>query len=220
MAKRHRPRPVSPSPAGSPASRDSAAERAARAARSSSSPSALRALVDRFWPYAAGLLLILVVAAVVVAVTNNRPTGVPGEEAVPIEGRDHVPAGQAIQYRSYPPASGTHYGVWADYGFYDREVPEGEWVHNLEHGAVVVLYKCTGGPTSCPDLVNQLKEVYATFPPGKYGKVKMVITPYTKMENPITLVAWGWRLRLDRFDRDRMLQFYRAHVDRGPEDVP
>src|SRR6185503_11856287 len=48
------------------------------------------------------------------------------------------------------PASGNHYNATGQGpirgGFYDQntaQVPEG-WVHNLEHGALVLAYKCPG----------------------------------------------------------------------------
>src|SRR6185295_7796335 len=69
------------------------------------------------------------------------PTGsIPGV-AVPNEGWTHVPEGSAITYRSNPPASGPHYPVWLRYQEYSEPMARGYWVHNLEHGAIVVLYR-------------------------------------------------------------------------------
>lgn len=35
--------------------------------------------------------------------------------------------------------SGTHRPLWAKYGSY-KFLPKQRWIHNLEHGAVVMLY--------------------------------------------------------------------------------
>ena len=134
------------------------------------------------------------------------------------EGRNHIPDTQQPQYKHYPPASGPHYDEPANWGAYARPLPEGRWVHNLEHGGVVVLYKC---PSGCPDLVKQLEDFYATAPQSTHWKeVKLVVTPYDKMEHQLAIVAWDWVDELDAFDRDRLLKFYNGHLDRGPEDAP
>jgi hypothetical protein len=137
---------------------------------------------------------------------------------VPDEGRTHIPDTQQPQYAHYPPASGPHYDAPANWGVYDQALPEGRWVHNLEHGGVVILYKC---PSGCPDLVKQLKDFYSSAPQSKEWKeVKLVITPYDKMQRQLAIVAWDWIDEMDTFDSARLRKFYNAHVDQGPEDVP
>jgi hypothetical protein len=96
-------------------------------------------------------------------------------------------------------------------------VPEETWVHNLEHGGIVILYRCD---TPCPELVQQLREVYATFPKSKYGHVKLLINPYRKLKTRLAVLAWTLIDEMNEFNRERLLRFYRAHVDQGPEDVP
>src|SRR5688572_29372004 len=54
----------------------------------------------------------------------------------------HVPECSPVSYPTNPPASGDHYGTWAGYGAYAAPLARGFWVHNLEHGSVVVTYKC------------------------------------------------------------------------------
>lgn len=185
-------------------------------ARASVHPIARRSRTRFLW--IAAVALVAVAVAALVLLSGGEGTQVASaEERVQLEGADHVPEGTNIVYRSYPPASGPHYGRTASYGVHTEEVPEGYWVHNLEHGAIVVLYNC---PEGCPGLVDQLRELYNTAPKGKYGQVKMVVAPYSRMDSRLALLAWGWREKLQDFDRERILRFYRAHVDRGPEDVP
>lgn len=146
----------------------------------------------------------------------NRPTNGPGE-AVPDEGRDHVQEGTQITYQHYPPASGPHYPRWARYGVYEDRIPEGYWVHNLEHGAIVVLYKCSD---DCAAKAGPIQDLYQQLPKGKYGEVKFVATPYDRMPNTYAVVAWDRIDQFDQWDPDRVTRFYQAYVDKGPEDVP
>ena len=167
---------------------------------------------------------IVVIAAVLIGAVvflifraSQVDASLPGTP-VADEGRNHIPDAQQPQYAHYPPASGPHFDAPANWGTYDQALPDGRWVHNLEHGGVVILYKC---PSACPDLVKQLKDFYATAPQSKAWKeVKLVVTPYDKMEHQLAIVAWDWIDEMDAFDRDRLLKFYNAHIDRGPEDVP
>jgi hypothetical protein len=54
----------------------------------------------------------------------------------------HVPEGTPLAYDSNPPSSGSHYPRWADYEEYTAPVPDGYLVHAIEHGGVLLLYKC------------------------------------------------------------------------------
>jgi hypothetical protein len=100
---------------------------------------------------------------------------------------------------------------------YEQPVPPELWVHNLEHGGLVILYNCA---RPCPDLVAQLREVYATFPRSKWGHVKLLVTPYPRLQTTLAILAWAWIDELPAFDRARLLRAYTARVDRGPGDLP
>jgi hypothetical protein len=145
----------------------------------------------------------------------NRPTGGLGT-AVPDEGNQHVADDQTITYKNYPPTSGTHYSSPADAGFYATPIAEGHFVHSMEHGYVVLYYK--------PDLpaatIQELKDTYTKLPNGKYGKVKIVIGPYTNMTTPLAIAAWDRLLPMSDYNFDEIKAFYQQYVDKGPEDVP
>lgn len=136
---------------------------------------------------------------------------------MPDEGRGHVEEGTAVKYGHYPPTSGPHWPTPAPWGDYEQEIPPEIWVHNLEHGGVVILYRCD---TPCPDLVRSLREAYATFPESKWGHVKLLIAPARKLKSRLAILAWTWIDEMESFDRERLVNFYRAHLDRAPEDVP
>lgn len=157
-----------------------------------------------------------VLAAAIALMLYLNTRGLPGR-LMPDEGRDHAAEGMPLKYKRYPPTSGIHFPSAMKWGVYSQEVKEGHFVHNLEHGGIAILYNC---PSACPDLVQKLEEAYRTFPKAKYGEVKMVIAPYHNMQHRIALLAWDYLDEMDTFDRDRALNFYQTHVDRGPEDVP
>jgi hypothetical protein len=166
-----------------------------------------------------GIRAIRLAPAVVLLLVGLAPVSAqdgPGRK-LPDRGQEHVPQGTRITYEEYPPASGKHWPVWAQWGIYREPVPEEVFVHNLEHGGVVILYKCG---TPCPDLVRQLEETYAALPKSKFGHVKVVVAPSPRLKSRLVLLAWTRIDDLDRFDRDRILRFVQAWQDKGPEDVP
>src|SRR3712207_4694887 len=133
---------------------------------------------------------------------------------------DHVAEGTPIEFNSRPPTSGPHYAAWyPSYGVLTETVDPRTWVHNLEHGAIVLLYNC---PEGCPDLVQQIRELHNSLPRGRNarsGVPRMLALPYTDMDSRIAVVAWGWLLELDQFDAAQITKFYDARIDRGPECV-
>jgi hypothetical protein len=69
----------------------------------------------------------------------------------------HVPIGSQVEYDSNPPSSGPHYPIWAAFRVYTSPVPRPYYVHDLEHGAVVLVYNCAllnGGGTDAGDAGN------------------------------------------------------------------
>ncbi len=137
-------------------------------------------------------------------------------ERVPNEGFEHVPIGTATAYKAYPPASGTHYPVPAQAGVYPEGLAPGFWIHSLEHGYIVLLYKSPPNPK----MLTTFHEMVQAFPMSKFRNVKLVIAPYADMPHSFAVLAWDWRLWLDSFDQAEILAFYRAHVDHGREDLP
>lgn len=147
-----------------------------------------------------------------------RPDANPAEQTVPDEGRGHVEDGGQLSYAHFPPSSGLHYGSSWPAGYYEEEVPEGYWVHSLEHGNVVVLYNC---PEGCPDLQAKLKKLYENAPRRRCDAVRMLVLPYSRgMTTQISVVAWGKQLDLAEYDETAILNFYKRYEDKGPEVLP
>lgn len=125
-------------------------------------------------------------------------------------GREHVPEDINVQYNSNPPTSGPHYSEWAAEKFYDKEIPDGHMVHNLEHGDIWISYN----PRISADIKEQLK---------KFAGAKVVITARSKNDSDIAVAAW---IRLDTFniengvlDKTRISDFIKRYANRGPEKI-
>jgi hypothetical protein len=179
---------------------------------------------------AAAGLAILVVAVYLnnAGQKTNRLTwqaqaGTAGEE-MPDEGRNHIPTTQAVEYKNYPPTSGPHFSAPdgpADWGTI-AALREGTFIHNLEHGGIVILYNCASG-NECDKLKDDLTNYVQNRAPQEptYHEVKLVMSPYSRgMKKKVALLAWRWIEFLDGYDEKEITRFYEIHVDKGPEPVP
>ena len=166
------------------------------------------------------VVLIGVVVAAILTKGFGLATGAltPVGQTVALEGQDHVNPGTAVTYNSRPPTSGPHYPTWSQtYGVMENGLETGIWLHNLEHGGVAILSNC---PDACPDIVQQLKDLYPTLPRGRNargGQPRVLIVPFKDMDHKIAAVSWGWKLELDDFDKDQLTRFVESRIDRGPE---
>lgn len=154
----------------------------------------------------------------------TSPSGAPQ----PDRGKTHIQPGTFQSYDFCPPASGPH-NTTSQFGpiaarYYapdEQTVPQG-WVHNLEHGALVVLYKCTGD--ECGDATqNKLKQFVATMPNSpvcdvKPGVVSPVVTRFDQLPHPYAAIVWDRVMYLDTFDPARILAFYKQYGEKvNPE---
>jgi hypothetical protein len=138
------------------------------------------------------------------------------EEAVPPAAESpHVTGG--VDYPDPPPTSGEHDPCWAPWGVHDDELPDERWVHNLEHGGVVLLYNCDGGSSAGPDgCADEVAELAASVEArGQFG----ILTPYSLLPARFAAVAWGHRYVTDCFDPDALSSFWDSHVNQAPESV-
>jgi len=151
-------------------------------------------------------------------------TGTVGQE-IPDEGpATHVDPSTTPTYKFYPPTSGPHYSLqgqapvpWQTIG----DLVEGQFVHNLEHGGIAILYNCPSGD-DCTALKNQLENYVKNLAPVEptFHEVKVVMTPYSRgMEKKVALVAWHYVDFLDGYDPNEITRFYESHVDKGPENI-
>lgn len=130
-------------------------------------------------------------------------------EQIPESTRDHV--ADPITYADAPPTNGDHNPCWAAWGAHADEVPDENWVHNLEHGGVVFLYQC---PDGCPEEQAELTEWTATLPAGRW-----ILSPYSEMSWRFAAVSWNHRLQADCLDIEAFQAFYDQNVGNAPEDT-
>jgi hypothetical protein len=141
--------------------------------------------------------------------------------------------GAKVTYTWCPPASGRHYPAPGGpikaglYGPDDKTVPEG-WVHNLEHGAIVLLYRCQSGDDACTDAGQAaIEALYARWPtspickvaaPGTPNLPTPVITRFDDMPYPYAALVWDVVLPMQTLDEKLLFEFYAGYGERfNPE---
>ena len=83
------------------------------------------------------------------------------------------------------------------YGPNDSVIPQG-WVHNLEHGGLVVLYQGTSAGAT-PEGQAQLRAFYEAFPPVR-RRLRAGHRPVRPDGTPFQAIVWGRVLLLDTLD--------------------
>jgi hypothetical protein len=142
----------------------------------------------------------------------------------PDQGNGHVQAGDEVTYPVCPPASGKHFNRVGFgplepqvYGPDDESLPNG-WVHNLEHGGLVLLYSCDQG--ACDDAgIAALKTFDDDFPNSAIcnlpaGTVGPVVARFEQMPTRYAALVWDRVLYLDTLDAAQAYDFYLRYGER------
>jgi len=162
-----------------------------------------------------GIVIIVALAVAGLLVFIPRTAGAASQmRQVTTEPAQHVDEGAPVTYSHRPPSSGMHWGTVPqpqEYRMYDTPLSPGRWVHMLEHGAVVVLYR----PDLCDDAcVQQLGNFYDNAPKSNLVGIRhLAITPYQDMDHAIAVVAWGYVDEMDQVDQDRIMADFKSKVD-------
>ncbi|MEI8334759.1 MAG: DUF3105 domain-containing protein [Chloroflexota bacterium] len=154
------------------------------------------------------------------------PGGTPAALGQPADdlGRQHVARGQSVAYTYCPPSSGSHYNDLPDgpipakfYGLDEQTLPQG-WIHNLEHGAMVVLYNCATGGCSDVDIAA-LRAYFGERPRSPLCGLEdtLIITRFDDMAEPFAAVVWDRVLYQPTLDVAGLRAFWDRYADRGPE---
>jgi cytoskeletal protein RodZ len=185
-----------------------------------------------------GILGTAAVVILIVALALNHASQVSNQNRLPFqtvsgtvgqpvadEGRTHVDPSTSPTYKSYPPASGPHYSAqviapvpWQTIA----TLQEGQYIHNLEHGGIAILYDCPSG-ADCTTLKNSLENYVKNLAPvePQFKEVKVVMSPYSRgMQKRVALVAWDFIEFLDGYDQAEITRFYENHVNQAPEQIP
>lgn len=138
-----------------------------------------------------------------------------GAVAVPNEGWVHVDDPTELVYDHNPPASGPHFAAWAGYDIHTEVVDRGNWVHNLEHGAVVLLI----GPTATEEQRQTVLDAYQEIPADvQCGHRRVVVTTDPLLDEPMAAVAADVVLE-GVLSVEQIVNFAVSCRDRAPEDV-
>ena len=113
----------------------------------------------------------------------------------PDMGHTHVTPGTKVTYTYCAPASGNHFNNPGTsgpiparvYGPNDQVVPMG-WIHNLEHGGLVILYQGTSAGAT-PEGQAAFKAVLRRVPAG--ADCGPVIARFDQMSSPFQALVWG-----------------------------
>jgi hypothetical protein len=139
--------------------------------------------------------------------------------AWPLEPGIHEPICSPITWPTNPPSSGEHYPIWAAYKVYTSPVPRGFYVHDLEHGGIVMLYNCPGGcDAEVAALVAHL-DARPADPVCTEVRNRYTVTPDPLIPTRFAAAAWGYTLTSDCFDLAALDAFIDAHYSNGPELV-
>jgi hypothetical protein len=129
-------------------------------------------------------------------------------------GRDHVATGSTIRYAFCPPASGSHWNAAGRAPLQRRiyqpgdDVTPGNWVHNLEHGYVVIAYR----DLLTDDQKAGIQEVFDTANQGPIAAQcnlpnKVIAVPFKDINEPFALIAWDRVLLMPEWDTQTALTF-------------
>jgi hypothetical protein len=142
----------------------------------------------------------------------------------PDQGATHVQNGDRVAYPVCPPASGKHinragFGPLEPqvYGPDDASLPNG-WIHNLEHGGLVLLYSCDKGACEA-DGIQALRDAATGFPDSAIcglpaGVVGPVAARFEQMPTKYAALVWNRALYLDTLDTAQIYEFYTRYGER------
>ncbi|MGH7358022.1 MAG: DUF3105 domain-containing protein [Candidatus Rokuibacteriota bacterium] len=124
------------------------------------------------------------------------------------------------EYNSTPPTSGLHNNQTAIWNLYDQPVPSLNYVHNLEHGGVVVQYG-----SQVPDAA--VAEIGTWYNDDTRGLIVAPLAADVEEEpnlaDKVVLTSWTHMLTCTTFDEDAFDEFvddYRGPQGDAPEKFP
>ncbi|WP_431835956.1 DUF3105 domain-containing protein [Cellulomonas sp. Y8] len=107
----------------------------------------------------------------------------------------------AVDYPQSPPAGGDHNAAWLNCGVYTEPVPDENAVHSLEHGAVWITY----------DPALPAADV-ATLQAFAENQSYVLVSPYEGLDSPVAVSAWGYQLKVDSVDDERLPVFIQKYL--------
>ncbi len=131
----------------------------------------------------------------------------------------HYPVGSegaAAGWEPFP-ASGNHWGAWAPWNrVYDKPVKRGFLLHNLEHGGLVLSYKCNSATESaaCQSARDSLVGLANAL-----GTGRLIVTPDPTQPTMFAVRAWRYAYTSDCLDPQSAAAFAVERFRHGREDI-
>jgi hypothetical protein len=143
---------------------------------------------------------------------------------VPSASANHVAETTELKFASNPPCGGDHFGAWALWGVHETPLPRGNWIHNLEHGGVALLYRCASR-AACPELAAKVEAFARSLPadPSCVSPVRnrVIVTPDPLLPEGVQVAAasWGYTWVARCLDETLLRDFYAKRYARAPENT-
>ncbi|MHB8719445.1 MAG: DUF3105 domain-containing protein [Candidatus Dormibacteria bacterium] len=153
--------------------------------------------------------------------TNQAPVGQPIAEMP----HTHIAPPAQVTYMHNPPTSGCHYSLNLGTAPISPGIhppspsiaPE-YWVHNLEHGYIVISYNC---PSGCDADLQTLNTWYKSLPRDPGGAVpyaKVIAVSYPPQKERFDVESWDWFDPIgSTLNMSEIIKFYNNHVNQAPE---
>ena len=142
--------------------------------------------------------------------------------ATPLLAASHVPQGSEVSWNSNPPSSGPHYPTLETWALaYPIVIPRGNYLHNEEHGGVVLLYNC---PDGCAEIVDGLQAIGTALPHDPLcpatmnARWLMTRDPLLPDGIKVAASAWGWTYTAECLDEATLSAFISARYAQGGSD--
>lgn len=135
----------------------------------------------------------------------------------PETGHNHLRVGTQVSTWGDFPAAGNHWGAWAKWNTtYTKPVKRGWYLHNLEHGGVVLSYACSSPTESaeCAEAAANLEALKAAS-----GETRVIITPDPDQPAMYGVRAWRFGMLADCYDESRLNDFLGGTIRHGREDI-
>jgi hypothetical protein len=132
----------------------------------------------------------------------------------------HFPQGTTLPWISNPPAGGDHYQEWLRWAQRYDIIERGNYVHNEEHGGVILLYGCGIG---CDDVGAALERIGRSLPKDALcqdeinARWLVARDPLLPPGVGVAAVAWGWIYTAPCLDEASLRNFIGDHYGRAPE---
>ncbi len=138
---------------------------------------------------------------------QSRSVDINGVERIFVQGGHQ----ETVSYPNdeLPPPGGIHHPSWQNCGIYDTPIGTEFALHSLEHGAVWIAYR----PDLPTEQIQRLRDITG-------GGSHRLLAPYSNLESPIVVSAWGYQLQLTEAGDNRLTDFIRNYEKRGEAPEP